>query len=158
MVYWFHTNFDKGENDLRPVMEDEPSIFEFYMIDRTSSGASYPNINSIKEGDKIIFLQNLVAIGRGKIECIERGDFRFREKEYPLRITYVNIKAFRNPVDLRDPEIIEFLQNVPYKNSKYGTFLRKSENTVKILPKRLASTYQRINKEIYDEIIRRSEE
>ncbi len=116
------------------------------MIDKTSPGASYPNIKSIKERDKVIFLQNLVAIGRGKIGLIEKGNFRLKEKKYPLRITYVDIKSFENPVDLRDPEIIEFLQNVPFENSKYGTFLRKSENQLKFYPNGLHPCIKELTK------------
>ncbi|MFH1774927.1 MAG: hypothetical protein ABH874_08230 [Methanobacteriota archaeon] len=158
MNYWFHSNFWTDYRSLEPLFEENIRELEFYMITKTGAGNWYPNIHTIKEGDKIIFLQNLVAIGSGKIKLVEMAGepkFLYKGEKYPLRITYT-IKPFKNHVKLRDPEVIKFLQNVRFENSRHGTFLAKSKNAVKILPKRLAATYQRINEEIYDEIIRRS--
>lgn len=76
---------------------------------------------------------------------------------------WLDLDIWRNRVDrnitsfdygMKDQEIINFLSKVPFENSIYGTFLKDSnEKTVKILPQRLASEFQRINKEIFDYLI-----
>jgi len=43
--------------------------------------ATYPDIRNIKEGDKIIFLETLAAVGSGEIDLIEEGKFEGGEQD-----------------------------------------------------------------------------
>jgi hypothetical protein len=145
MNYWFDTDIWRDR-----VKE---SKFIYKMIDKTKDGKSYPNIRKIKEGDKVIFVNSLVCYADGIIKAIDFNPAYSGNTTapYPVTIEYEKSKVWKRDVSLKEQDVINFLAKVPFKNSKYGTFLKDTtENTVKILPKRLASEFQRINKEIFD--------
>jgi hypothetical protein len=123
------------------------------MIDQQEDGKSYPNIKKINEGDKVIFVNSLFCYANGIIKNIHFSPTHSgnREPPYPVKISYDDIEVWSRDVSLKGQEVINFLSKVPFENSKYGTFLKDSkEKTVKILPQRLASEFQRINNEIFD--------
>lgn len=144
MNYWFDVDIWRSRVT--------SGIFEYRMIDQTINEKAYPNINKIKTGDKVIFVRSLVCYADGIIKKFNfnSNNSGNRTDPYPINIEY-DVKVWKKDVPLREQEVIDFLAKVPFKNSKYGTFLKDSnEDTIKNLSRRLASEFQRINKEIFD--------
>lgn len=149
MNYWFDVDITRNK-----VTSD---IFEYRMIDQTKNKKPYPNINKIKTGDKVIFVKSLVCYADGIIKKFNFNSNHSgnRTDPYPINIEY-DVKVWKKDVPLREQEVIDFLAKVRFENSKYGTFLRDSnEDTIKNLSRRLASEFQRINKEIFDYLRKR---
>lgn len=132
----------------------KPGSYPYKMIDLKENGTSYPNIKRIKVGDIVIFVNSLLCYANGiiiKKDIDSTYSGNRPAPPYPVTILYDDIEIWPKDVSLKDQEIINFLAKVPFENSKYGTFLKDStEKTIKILPQRLASEFQRINNEIFD--------